>query len=462
MHLVLELPVIGELCNWTALISACICIALYAVVWSGNERGRILARIAFGITVVMVTAGSTALMALILLQRYDIEYVVSYTSRELPLFYRITAFWAGQEGSLLLWALCSFIVGAILLWRLSKRDERQWEAPTMLFFVCAQLFMLALLVAKSPFEQLPHALPDGRGLNPLLQDPWMGIHPPLVLAGYALLSIPFACALSMMALREYEGELQEMRRWLLLGWCVLGAGIIVGGYWAYRVLGWGGYWGWDPVENASLVPWLTATALLHGLLLQRRAGALIRMNSILSIITYVLVIYATFLTRNSALEGASVHSFAQTKPLVYQLLLAFMVAYFIGGVGMVIWRWRDMPAKPAYSSPRSLNFAVWCGMLTLLTMAVWIEFGTSLPLLNPLLREPVRVAPSFFNRTTAPLALLLALLLSGGLWLGLKNWRIPTVVIPLSLTGLLTILSFIFGIRNPYYLMLFCIAFLII
>ncbi|MDH7571604.1 MAG: cytochrome c biogenesis protein CcsA, partial [Armatimonadota bacterium] len=296
----------GNTALWVALGAAVLSSFAYRSACRGRGVGASRGRGLFALSTVAVLMSSAALLHAFVAGRYELAYVADYSSRSLPLLYRVSAFWAGQEGSFLLWALLGGAMGVVLSWK-----GGEWEPHLMGLFGAVQAFLLLLLVAKSPFRLASQPLADGHGLNPLLQDPWMAIHPPLIFLGYAALAVPFVFAVAALLRREYHDWAARALPWSLFSWTTLGAGIFIGGYWAYRVLGWGGYWGWDPVENASLIPWLLNTALLHGILLQRARGSLARGNLALAILSFVMVLYGTFLTRSGVLSDFSVHSFAR-------------------------------------------------------------------------------------------------------------------------------------------------------
>src|SRR4030066_943296 len=228
---------------------------LLALVFFGlslkNNRHLKKARLCFWAATFFCLVASAVLLYAFLAHKFQISYVFGYSSSDLPLFYLISSFWAGQEGSFLLWLLMGFILGLFVI-----KSARENQAPVMFYYSLVQIFILLLLLKKSPFELLPDTPAEGRGLNPLLQDPWMVIHPPLVSLGYAALTVPFAFALSALHKNNYESWHKQAFPWVSFSILSLGAGIFVGGFWAYTVLGWGGYWGWDPVGDASLVPWL--------------------------------------------------------------------------------------------------------------------------------------------------------------------------------------------------------------
>lgn len=348
----------------------------------------------------------------------------------------------------MLWAWFGLLVGAIFVRALNSLGE---NAPgVMALFSFAQLFSLVALVCKSPFETLPQKPADGQGLNPLLLNFWMTVHPPLVLCGYALTSAPYALSPAFMREPRNLKVLNFVRWWALLAWVVLGAGIIAGAYWSYEVLGWGGYWGWDPVENASLVPWLLVTALLHALAIQRRNGAVARMCALLCILTYVSVVYATFITRSGVLSEVSVHVFGEAHGLINAALLTFLIAYTAVGVLVLACHWYRHEKQPAWTSARSLNFTLWCAALLLVLIAFAVEFGTSLPLLTKPFGTSFSASPSFYNHTLAPMALALLFLLGmGAYYQGGQSMRLLTL--SLSFGCAAAAIAFLQGIRNPFH-----------
>ncbi|MEJ2543480.1 MAG: cytochrome c biogenesis protein CcsA, partial [Calditrichaceae bacterium] len=260
-------------------------------------------RISYYIGVILIVIASAYLFYLFITYQFQYTYVYGYSSRDLPLGFLISSFWAGQEGSFLFWILMNAFLGFIFI-----KTSKKYETSGMFFFSLIQLFFLAILIKASPFETFNQIPPDGSGLNPLLQNFWMVIHPPILFIGYAAAAFPFVLAISSLLKKDFDGWVKHALPWTVFTSLTLGAGIILGAFWAYETLGWGGYWGWDPVENSSLIPWLTVLALLHGLLVQNMKGSLKKTNYFLSTITFILVIYATFLTRSGVLSDFSVHS----------------------------------------------------------------------------------------------------------------------------------------------------------
>lgn len=346
------------------------------------------------------SVASAYLLSLIINHQYQVEYVYSYTSNDLPSIYLFSAFWAGQEGSFLLWVLLAAWISVALV----LRGDR-FEPQVMTSVLLVQAALLVMLLAKSPFALLPDVPADGGGLNPLLQNPWMAVHPPILFVGYAGLVIPWAYAIAALWRRDYAGWAEAAWPWTLFSWGFLGAGIAIGGFWAYETLGWGGYWGWDPVENSSLVPWLTATALAHGLITQKSRGTLARWNLFLAPLTFGLVLYATFLTRSGILSESSVHSFTDTGLGPFLVVVALLCVFV--PIWLLASRYREVPDPTIYEKYLSRDFAMLLTVLTILVTGTVIIVGTSTPIFT---KSGLR--PDFYNTTTSPLALILAIVLS--------------------------------------------------
>src|SRR3954466_8567166 len=277
--------------------------------WHGRRRLAASARnalvAAFGATAVAVAVLLTALAR----HDFSFAYVAQHTSRELPLGYTLTAFWGGQEGSLLLWlfVLCAYSVLAVLTARRAGRETLAWVVPTLGFVGTFFAFMLTFVASPFATQVAPA---DGAGLNPSLQNPYMAIHPPMLYLGYVGLTVPFAFAMgALLARRTDERWMVATRRWTLAAWAFLGVGQLLGAHWAYVEVGWGGYYAWDPVENAALRPWLASTALLHSVMVQEKKNMLRVWNMLLVILAFSLSLFGTFLTRSGVIN--SIHAFAQ-------------------------------------------------------------------------------------------------------------------------------------------------------
>lgn len=362
-----------------------------------------LVKICAGASAGFIAAASLLLWYLIFENDFSVEYVASYSSTTLPTLYKISAFWAGQQGSFLLWLLIHATAGAMLTFR-------RTNAAALGIFFLLQSILVLLVLAKSPFAEHPAQVFEGVGLNPLLQDFWMAIHPPIIFVGYALLAVPFALSLgALLTEAASRSWLEDARKWTLAAWSFLGAGIFIGGYWAYKVLGWGGYWGWDPVENSSLVPWLLAGVLLHLINLARKKPAVLSVAHVAATLTYALVLYGTFLTRSGVLGDFSVHSFAGSS-IGLSIALANALV-LIGGLAIIFVKAKDLPQGKMYDTHGESAFAVLLGCLLLIFVAAIVWIGMSMPLLSQLIGEAAAVDSDFYVKSTAPIAATLAALM---------------------------------------------------
>ncbi len=351
------------------------------------------------VSMAIIAAISLWLWFLIFTDDFTTYYVAQYSSRDLPAMYKISVFWAGQAGSLLFWLLIHAMIGSILAYH---------NAPmkAMGVYFSVQCLLNFLVVLNSPFWENPIAQDDGFGLNPLLQDPWMAIHPPLVFAGYAILAVPLSLSLGNLLESSSKKWLEPARKWTLIASVLLGAGIFIGGYWAYKVLGWGGYWAWDPVENSSLVPWLVSVVLLHLIILSKKKSAVLPMAHIAAVFTYSLVIYGTFLTRSGVLGEFSVHSFASSK---ISLAIALVNAIiFLGGLLIILIKAKDFPRGRMYENFKDPAYATLLGMLMLVFIAIVVWLGMSAPLILQFFGKAAAVSPTFYEAVTKPLALIMA------------------------------------------------------
>jgi len=403
-------------------------ITLFVAVWAsvvGFLAGRThrpeLARSAERSIFVMwglLMIAAVALMHALLTHDFNVEYVAAYTSRNLPVFYTWSAFYAGQKGSLLLWALVVSTFGSVAL--LANRGKYKELTP----YVAATLaivvvfFVATMVFASNPFERLGFTPPDGRGLNPQLQNPGMVIHPPMLYLGYTSISIPFAFAVAALVSGRLDtGWLHAIRRWTLISWLFLSCGIVLGMWWAYVELGWGGYWAWDPVENASFLPWLTMTAFLHSVMIQEKRGMLKKWNIGLVVGSFLLSIFGTFLTRSGVIS--SVHSFSQSN--VGWFFLVFLVLAAVLGFGLLAYRWPMLEAEVKLESMVSREGAFLFNNLILIVIAFSVFWGTLFPVISEAVRgTKVTVGPPFFNQVNIPLGLFLLLLTGIG---PLIAWR---------------------------------------
>jgi cytochrome c-type biogenesis protein CcmF len=386
----------------------------------GRESAWRAGKIAYRVQWLALAAATAFLWTLLFQHRYEYQYVASYTSRAMPAHYVFSAFWGGQEGTFVLWALITCTLGLILM-----NVRHRLTVPAM-FFVNLPLVMLGLVtVMRGPFLTFPDGrVPvDGNGLNPLLQDPWMTIHPPILFVGFSSLALPFAIAMAALVKREWDGWIKVGLPWVVFSTAILATGFIMGGVWAYKVLGWGGYWAWDPVENGSLIPWLSNIALLHGLLVQRVTGSLRRSNFFLAITSYVLVLYASFLTRSGVLADFSVHSFVNLG--LNGFLLSFLFLVMVLGYGTLLFRLREIPAPAQPLGSFSRESMMWLGQLVFMLMCALTAVGMSAPLITRLFGPASNVQTSYYNLVNAPLAAVMGLLLGLAPLLRWRKHEVP-------------------------------------
>lgn len=458
----------------------------------------IQARYAYHAMTILVIIASTYLLYLILTHQYQYIYVFEYSSGDLSLGLLLSTFFAGQEGSFLLWLLFTVVIGLFLQNYTSKRGDL--EARVMMVYTLAAVFLLIMVnpLLKSPFKlmwsdinyinikyfnpsilgmpilqnfifdsqksnenfvklgsdllaalnsngfEFSQFLVKGKGLNPLLQNFWMQIHPPILFLGFALTTVPFSFAISALIKNKYVEWIKLALPWTLVTSVVLGLGIMIGGYWAYGVLGWGGYWAWDPVENASLVPWLINIALIHTMLIQKQTqdnkklGRFAKTNLLFAVLMFVLVIYSTFLTRSGILSDSSVHSFSDPGTIVYSTLLIYMLTFSLIGFGGIYFRRKSLTNLAAgEENILSRETGLFYGAALLAASATVVFVGTSAPLIG----QSVEV--DFYNQMNLPIVFLMSLLIGLTLYM---NWNvndskiyIKNLLIPLLISVILTI-----------------------
>lgn len=431
--------ILGTLLVVAAFTAALTSTISYVVLTRGHWGARVFGRGGVLLATPLTFSAAGLLVYLFVSGQYGFDYVYNYSSRDLELRYKFAAIWAGQQGSFLVWSLPGLLIAPFLI-RRTREFEPYVLAPLMLVQTCLLLFVLV----RNPFSPLIVegrwvVPPDGKGLNELLHNPWMVIHPPVLFIGYGLMALPFAYAIAGLWRRDYDGWARRALPWTIAAWAVLGTALTLGGYWAYETLGWGGYWGWDPVENSSLVPWLFSTALIHGLLLQRTHGGLRRTNMAMALATYGFVFYASFMTRSGVLSNFSVHSFTE-EGLGYFLVAGGSLLLAIG-FWLLLRRWRDIPRSSLSERFLSRDSFFILAMLALVLIALVVNFGTSMPLLSAIpgvkdwLRNIFRawfdpgfapsdgrfsLRPDFYKQTTPPLGLVVVILMTIAPLLG---WR---------------------------------------
>ncbi|NUQ20517.1 MAG: heme lyase CcmF/NrfE family subunit [Gemmatimonadaceae bacterium] len=397
---------IGELSLWVAVVMAA---WTTTVSFAGGKLRRpdLIASGERGLyaSFALVLLAAIGLWTALLSHDFSLEYVASNTSRNMPAVYVFAAFWGGQAGSLLFWALILSFYGTLAVFssRKRSRDLMPWVTGTI--GAVLLFFLLTTCLGANPYTRLPFVPVDGRGLNPQLQNPGMAIHPPNLYLGYVATTIPFAFAIGSLITRRLDNEwLGAVRRWALVSWFFLTVGITLGMWWAYVELGWGGYWAWDPVENASFLPWLTGTAFLHSIMIQEKRGMLKKWNVVLVVATFLLSILGTFITRSGIIS--SVHAFAQSP--VGSWFSGFLVVALAITVFLVMTRLRDLEAPVTLESVVSREAAFLYNNLVLCGIAFSVLWGTLFPIISEWVRgTKITVGPPFFNAVNIPLGLLL-------------------------------------------------------
>ena len=354
---------------------------------------------------------------------YTIKYVAHYSDTSMPIWYKITAYWGGLDGSLLFWVAVLAAFSAVAVW-VNRHRHRDMIGYVVAVVLLGQLFFLGILVySKNPFATFLTAPPlDGKGLNPLLQNYWMVIHPPSLYIGFVAATIPFAFGIAALASGRLDDKwLDSVRSWMLICWFFLSLGLILGGRWAYEELGWGGYWAWDPVENAGFLPWFTASAFLHSIMIQKQRGMLKVWNVVLVVLTFFLTIFGTFMTRSGVVQ--SVHAFGEDNELAL-LFILYMAVIFIVSFGLLIYRLPKLRSSNTFESFVSREYAFLVNNWILLACCLFVLFATMFPTISEAIDgERVTVGPEFFNKWMTPLGLIL-LFLAGAA--PLLAWRRTT------------------------------------
>jgi len=475
-----------------ALISASFVVSLFAMIFyfvAANKEKEKTLRIGnwlFTAKVVFLVAASGILMYLIFRHQFQYYYVFNYTSLDLTPRYLFSAFYGGQEGSFMLWILISGFLGFGLM----KWTRPPYKGPVLFFLTLTQVFLLSMLLGwdifglklgASPFRTIAEEMPnapflqtnpdfvpaDGSGLNDLLKSPWMMIHPPILFLGFAMMTIPYCFAMAALWKQKYNEWVGPALPWTLSANVALLTAIFLGGYWAYVTLSFGGYWAWDPVENASLVPWLIGTAGIHTMIIQRKSAVAQKSSILFAILAYVAVVYETFLTRSGILGSSSVHSFVDLG--LYNQLLAFMLVVTLVGLGLFFWRYKELPSPEKEAKVLSREFMTVTGAMLLLILGLVIILGTSSPVLGQLFVEkPTPPEISFYNNWSMPIVMIMAIFTVLGQYLFWKKYDAESLasalINPLLVTSAVTIASIIIGdVRNLYYMTyLFCGYFAIV
>ncbi len=504
---------IGSIVLTTALAFSILAMIMYYLNFRGYTNALNYGRIAYHAMTMLVIVASVLLLYAILTHQYEYKYIQGYSNNALPTGFLIASFWGGQEGSFMLWLLLTAIVGIVLQSYSSKRGDL--EPRVMAVFALATTFLLIMVSPwfKNPFEliwttpvflelknlnaeyfNLPFIqsfffsdpstnqgfikldselvqllagsgvsvnefIIDGRGLNPQLLNFWMQIHPPILFLGFSMATVPFVFAIAALMKNDYTQWVKQSFPWLLAGMGVLGLGIMLGAYWAYEMLGWGGYWAWDPVENSSLIPWLVGVGAIHTMLVQRKTqakggiGKFAKTNLMLCILTYVLVLYSTFLTRSGVLGDASVHSFIDPGMFVYLFLVIFIGSFILLGFGMIAYRWKTLNENIAEEeSLVSRELALFTAAIIFIASSIIVLVGTSAPIFGQ------SVDTFFYNEMHLPLGIIIMLLNGLSLLIKWKHSNTSEVLKKATYSGiaalLFSVLLIIFGGVNDIMILL--------
>ncbi len=480
------------------LVIMAFCFALLSSVsyyWAGkseveDKAWKLTGRISFFIHALSILGIAAIMFFLIYSHYFEYHYVWHHSSTILPFKYMLACFWEGQEGSFLLWAFWHVILSFFLI-----RFSGKWEAPVMAIVCMVQVFIASMLLGvfigdyklgsdpfillrnhpdmmNLPFIQMPDYLSkiaDGRGLNPLLQNYWMVIHPPILFLGFASTLIPFAYAMAGLMKKQYTEWLKQAIPWTFFGVMILGTGILMGAAWAYESLSFGGFWAWDPVENASLVPWLTLVGAAHAMLIYKNKNQSLFTVIILCLATFLLILYSTFLTRSGILGDTSVHAFTDLG--MSGQLLVYMAFFMVWAITLLIIRRKDIPGQSKEESIYSREFWMYIGVIVLVISAFQIIFTTSIPVINKIfsthLAPPVKPA-NHYNAWQLPMAVILSILIACVQYLKYKETSAKvflgkitsSFVISILLTALAAYMLHLD--KFPYILLLFSSTFAVI
>ncbi|MBN1179517.1 MAG: cytochrome c biogenesis protein CcsA [Anaerolineae bacterium] len=376
--------------------------AAFAAFWSiyrSDHRWAESGRRGAYAAVVLLGAAVLTLLAAFMSDQFQIEYVALHSNRALPAYLKVSSVWAGQEGSLLLWAFLQSLFAAMVVARPSERSRPLIPWAMVFLNLITAFFVAVTLFLSNPFVQLAMVPADGQGLNPLLRHPGMIFHPPAMYLGYVGLAVPFAFALAALITRRVDDWTAVARRWTLAAWLFLGLGLLLGMRWAYDVLGWGGYWGWDPVENAGLMPWLTATALLHSTVMQDQRGNFRVWNIVMVVLSFVLVLFGTFTTRSGLIQ--SVHAFPRSNLGPY--FLAAIGLTLFGPLALALTRRSELAATRSVDRFLSRDGTFLITMILLSTITLSVFVGSVLPTLTEaLVDQRFEAGPEWFDRVTGP------------------------------------------------------------
>ena len=452
---------VGHPALLAALFFACAAVVLSALGAVRQRRDLADAGVrAVTATCAFTVLAGVALVTALLAHDFSVEYVTNYSSRSLSGVFKFSALWGGMEGSLLFWTILLTIFSTVALRQARSRNSRLVAWTSVVLGGISAFFLMLLVFPADPFTRLATVPLDGRGLNPLLQSPGMVIHPPLLYTGFVGFSIPFAFAMAaLLSGRLDDAWFTSTRWWTLFAWSALSIGIILGGAWAYTELGWGGYWAWDPVENASFMPWLTATAFLHSVVIQEKRRMFKVWNVSLILLTYVLAVFGTFLTRSGILS--SIHTFSEGP--VGKWFLPFLALMLIGGIAVIAARYESLRSTNRFDSLLSRESAFLANNVLFAAAALTVLWGTIYPVIAEVFTGTrLSVGPPFFNSVFIPIGLALILLTGIG---PLLSWRrtsgrafLRIVRTPLLAGGAVLVALAAFGVHSTGALLAFALC----
>lgn len=444
----------GEVGRWALIFAIAVIpygiIANLVAAKTNSHRWMKSAKYAATVLAGLTTLASASLIYLLVTGNFDYEYVALYSSTETPLIYKVTAFWGGNAGSLLLWLWILSLYTVFVAWS-THRESRLYLPWVSAILLIINLFFAFLLNSiAQPFALNPEQMDEGNGLNSLLMNPGMAVHPVTLYLGYIGFSVPFAYAMAALILKKVDATwLKVTRRWTLLSWLFLAIGIIYGSQWAYVELGWGGYWAWDPVENASLLPWLAATAFLHSMMVQEKKGMLKKWNVSLITITFLLTLFGTFLTRSGVLW--SVHSFASGP--IGSYFLGFIGLLLVSALYLISTRTEALKPEAPFESAVSKESSFLFNNLLLIGAAFTIFWGTVYPVISETVTgNKVMVGAPYFNRVNVPIFIAVVLLMGIGPILAWKKSSLKMIrknlVFPVAAAFFVTVALLIAGVRG--------------
>lgn len=436
-YLKVDVYMIGKILVYSAFVFSLISVITY-LISVRKPKLAIVGRWSYYIVTGLVLAICMYLLSNILSHNFQFTYIWEYSSTELPTNLLIATFYAGQQGSFLLWTLMLTLIGYFLI---PYSREKGYESYSIAIFSLILSFLFLILIFKSPFEYVWETYAgqegvvegftpkNGRGLNPILQNYWINIHPPILFLGYSLMTVPYVFAMAGLFKNDNQRWINVALPWTLFGTGVLGLGLMLGGLWAYETLGWGGFWAWDPVENSSLIPWLVSLSLVHTMYVAKNTGGLIKTNYVLAFLSFIFVLYASFLTRSGVLGDTSVHSFVSPGPIVYKLLLYFLLAFILFAVVSLLTRLNKIKSKNIDFQFSSREFIVSLGAIIIMLITFIVVFGTSWPILTEILgMTKSTVDIHWYDDLNLPLAVIMMILNSYSILLSWKKTDISKII----------------------------------